>query len=147
MKALVGVVVSVALAATFAACQNTVSGSALKVGDCFNYTNTTDVEGNSVESHAIVDCAEPHEEEVFSVFDYPNASGFPGYEQIGSVQQMQCESDFQTYVGVGWEESGYVISYDSPDEQTWAGGDHAIHCLLADGNGGKLTGSARGTKK
>ena len=84
---------------------------------------------------------------MFSVFEYPNASGFPGYEQIGAIQQTQCETDFQTYVGASWENSSYTISYDAPDEQTWAGGDHQIRCLLEDANGGQLTGSARGTKK
>jgi len=141
------VVVLVALAASLSACQNTVSSSALKVGDCFNNTNTTDSEGNAVESHAIVDCAQPHDDEVFSVFDYPNASGFPGYEQIGTIEQTRCEADFQTYVGVSTEDSTLFVRYESPTDQSWAGGDHAIHCLLEDASGGKLTGSARGSKK
>ena len=144
---MVALVLSVACAFTLGACQNTVNGSALKVGDCFNKTNTTDAEGNAVDSDAIVDCAKSHTYEDFSDFVYPNASGFPGYEQIGSLEQTRCEQDFQTYVGVSWEQSTLVISYDSPDEQSWAGGDQTIHCLLADGSGGQLTGSAQGTKK
>jgi len=147
LKALLGVVLIGAFAISLGACQNTVSGSALKVGDCYNNTNTTDVEGNAIESHALVECAQPHDEEVFSVFDYPSASAFPGYEQIGTVEQTRCQTDFQTYVGVTWEQSTLVISYDSPDQNTWASGDHAIHCLLADASGSKLTGSARGSKK
>ena len=148
MRRLAWLALSVALLAALGGCQTTTSSAALKVGDCFNLTNTTDVEGNPVESHAIVDCAQPHAEEVFSVFDYPNASAaFPGYEAIGSVQQTRCQADFQTYVGVSWDRSTYVISYASPDQQSWADGDHAVHCLLADERGGQLTGSARGTKK
>ena len=31
-------------------------------------------------------------------------------------------------------------------EDGWASGDRAIHCLLADAAGGKLTGSAQGSE-
>ena len=126
------------------ACQATVTSAELKVGDCFNQTNSVDANGDSVASHAIVDCTQPHESEVFSVFDFPNAtSAFPGYEQIGLVQQGQCQSDFEDYVGIPWDRSSYTISYASPDESTWAAGDRAIHCVLADASAGKLTGSAK----
>ena len=148
MRVLVGVLASFALIGVLVAgCTQTVSSAELKVGDCFNYANTTDANGDSVNLPSTVDCAKPHSDEVFSVFDYPNASAFPGYEAIGALRQTQCEADFTGYVGVTWDKSSYSIAYESPDEQGWASGDHAIHCLLEDLNGGQLTGSARGTKK
>jgi putative regulator of septum formation len=147
LRAFAGVVASVVVLIAIAGCQQTVTSAQLKVGDCFNYTNTTDANGDPVNVPAPVDCTKAHSDEVFSVFDYPNASGFPGYEAIGTVQQTHCETDFQSYVGVSWERSSYTINYESPDEQGWASGDHAIHCLIEDASGGQLTGSARGTKK
>ena len=147
MKPLVGVVLSFAFAITLGACQNIVSTTPLQIGDCFNYINTTDANGDPINLPQVIDCAQPHTDEVFSIFDYPNASGFPGYEAIGGVQQSHCQADFTAYVGVDWEQSSYTINYAAPTEQSWAGGDHAIHCLLEDASGQQLTGSARGSEK
>jgi len=147
MKTLAAVAALIALIAITGACQSIVSATPLKVGDCFNYINTTDANDDQITVPAVIDCAQAHSDEVFSVFDYPNASGFPGYEQIGTVQQSRCEVDFATYVGTTWDKSSYTINYDAPDEQSWATGDHQIKCLIEDASGGQQTGSARGTKK
>ena len=147
MSRIAALVGAVTLLAITAGCQNTVSSTELKVGDCFNYANTTDANGDQVNLPSIVDCAQAHSDEVFSVFDYPNASAFPGYEAIGALQQTHCQADFKAFVGTDWGQSSYTISYAAPDEQSWAGGDHAIHCLLEDASGGQMTGSARGSKK
>ena len=147
MKTFAALAASFVVLCSMAACQATVSSAQLKVGDCFNYTNTTDANGDPINLPSPVDCTKPHSDEVFSVFNYPNASGFPGYEAIGALQQTRCEADFQSYVGITWDKSAYTISYASPDENGWASGDHAVHCLLEDASGGQLTGSARGTKK
>ena len=133
--------------ALFAGCQNIVGSTPLKVGDCFNYTDTTDANGDPINVPSVLDCAQAHSDEVFSIFDYPSASAFPGYEAIGTLQQTRCQADFKTYVGVDWEQSTYTIGYDGPTEDTWATGDHAVRCLIEDASGGQLTGSARGTAK
>jgi Septum formation len=145
VKKVLGLIVLVGLLAT--GCSNTVSSSQLKLGDCLNYVSSQDANGDNVNLPVVVDCDQTHSDEVFSVFDYPNASVFPGYEAIGAIQQTHCEADFKAYVGVDWEQSTYTIAYVSPTQDTWASGDRAIHCLLEDGSGGQLTGSARGTNK
>lgn len=132
-----------AVSALLVGCQ--FSGStALTVGDCINYENSDEGE-NTVR----VDCAQPHDEEVFSVFSYPNApSAFPGYEAIGAVQQERCQADFATYVGIAWEESAYSIGIAAaPTETSWAAGDRTIVCSLEDGMGHPLTGSAKNTAR
>ena len=141
------VAAAIALTGVFTGCTATVSTADLKIGDCFNYANTTDAAGDPINLPSPVDCAKPHSDEVFSVFDYPNSSGFPGYEAIGALQQTHCQADFTNYVGVSWDKSSYTINYEAPTEQSWAGGDHAIHCLLEDAAGAKLTGSARGSAR
>lgn len=123
------------------------NGASLNVGDCVNFTSGADANGDPIGSTVVVDCAVAHDEEVFSVFNYPNAAAFPGYEAIGALQQTQCEADFKAYVGIAWDQSAYVINYDSPTAATWSTGDTRIVCLLVDGNGGQLTGSARGTAR
>jgi hypothetical protein len=134
-------VVFVALAlAGLIGCQSA-AGSALKVGDCVNLENTDEGE-NAVK----VDCAQPHDQEVFNSFVMPG-DAFPGYLEIGDAQQDECSSAFEDYVGVPWTESVYTIDFAGPTEQTWAAGDHAIVCSLEDASGGKLTGSAKGTAR
>jgi hypothetical protein len=129
-------------------CTATTPAADLKVGDCVNLVSTVDANGDNVVGNSVVDCSQSHDEQVFSVFEYPNAtSAFPGYEHIGEVEQGRCQSDFEDYVGVTWEESSYTISYSSPDERGWASGDHTIHCMLADAAGAKLTGSAQGSER
>jgi len=144
MRALCLAFVLIALAV---GCQTGSSSMSLKVGDCFNYSEGVDANGDTVQQIDTVDCSQPHSDEVFSVFVYPNASGFPGYEAIGTVQQSQCEADFAAYVGTTWDKSSYTINYEAPDEQTWNGGDHTIRCLIEDGSGAQTTGSAHGTAK
>jgi Septum formation len=137
------------LTALFAACTATVNTTDLKVGDCFNYANTTDANGDPVNLPSPVDCTKPHSDEVFSVFPYPAPpdAGFPGYEAIGALRQTHCQADFASYVGVSWDKSSYTINYESPTEQGWAGGDRAIHCLLEDAAGANLNGSAKGSAR
>ena len=103
MKTLAAVAALIALLGIAAACQNTVSGTQLKLGDCFNYVNTTDANGDQVNLPSVTDCAQSHSDEVFSVFDYPSATSFPGYEAIGALQQTHCQADFKTFVGVEWK--------------------------------------------
>ena len=96
----------------------------------------------------VVDCSKPHSDEVFSVFDYPNASGFPGYEAIGGIQQTQCQTDFH---GIRRRDLGPLAhtrsTYAAPDR---AGlGERATTPSTACSRmpaARQLTGSARGTR-
>jgi hypothetical protein len=147
LRSLFALLAAFALVSFVAGCQNTVGSAQLKVGDCVDETLVSDEENGQSRAYSPVECATAHDDEVFYVFDYPNTSSFPGYEQIGSLQQSTCQSQFQVYVGVTWDKSHYTISYASPDEAAWNSGDHAIHCLLSDASDAKTTGSAKGTKK
>jgi hypothetical protein len=148
LKALVAAVALLCSVAAVSGCQ-TAGGSAssLKVGDCFNTTSNTDANGDPVVGYAVVDCTGQHDGEMFSAFDYPNAGAWPGYEQLGSIEQTRCEADFQTYVGIPWESSSFTINYAAPTETTWGSGDHTIRCLLESASAGKLTGSAKNSAK
>ncbi len=117
------------------------AGTALKVGDCIN--NEPSEDGPTT---VHVDCAQPHAQEVFYVFDL-HGTDFPGLLEIGDAQQDECPPAFKDYVGVDWEQSTYTFTFAGPTEQTWASGDRQLACLLEDGNGGTLTGSAKGTNK
>lgn len=147
MKFFAGVIAAIALVSALVGCQSSVAGVNLQVGDCYNEAQSVDANGDPSRAYVVVDCTMAHDDEVFSSFDYPNVTSFPGYEAIGTIQQTQCRTDFKPYVGIAWDQSSYTIKYPSPDEATWAGGDHAIHCLLADARAGQTTGSARETTR
>ena len=145
---LLGVFAVVVLALVSVACTSTTAAADLKVGDCFNNTYGTDANGDSVVNNSVVDCAQAHDAEVFLVFVVPpGPNGYPGDEAIGTLQQSRCDAAFTTYVGKDSGLSSYTIDYLRPDINSWASGDRTIDCLIEDGNGGQLTGSAKGTKK
>ena len=87
MRYLSALVVSLALASMLVACQagNESGSGSLKVGDCYSLGNSVDANDDNIVIYSVVDCASTHDGEVFSVFDYPNASGWPGYEAIGTA--------------------------------------------------------------
>ena len=113
----------------------------LKVGDCVSYEPSEDGE-----STIKVDCAQPHDQEVFFTFDMPDGD-FPGYFEIGDAQQDECTAAFEEFVGIPWEGSKYTFTFDAPTEQTWEQGARTVTCLLEDNSGLQLTGSARGSAR
>jgi hypothetical protein len=116
-------------------------GTILKVGECVNFEPSD--EG---ESTVKVDCAQPHDQEVFYAFDMPDGD-YPGLFEIGDAQQDECTSAFAEFVGIPWEQSHYTYTFDAPTEETWDQGARTITCLLEDNSGLQLTGSARGTAR
>jgi hypothetical protein len=136
--------VVVLAAAALAACQGNVFS--LKVGDCF----TGGTSDENVSNVSIVDCSQPHDGEIYSVFDYPNApSAFPGDGTVTQTGDSQCAQDFATYVGIDWSESSiYSFSELQPSSDSWGQGDRTIDCvILSKTQGQQLTGSAKGTAK
>lgn len=149
MRLLSALAVSFVVVAALVACQagDGSNSAALKVGDCYSLGSGVDSNGDNVATYNVVDCATTHDGEIFSAFDYPNASAWPGYEAIGAYRQPKCQTDFQAYVGTPYGQSSYSINYVSPTEESWEAGDRTIKCRLEDASSGKLTGSARGSKK
>jgi len=131
-----------ALAFTSVACQASVFE--LKVGDCFGGAS-----GTTVANVDVVDCAKPHDDEVYFIFDYPSApSDYPGDAAVSSAGQDGCLAPFATYVGIDYNSTtAYAVTILKPTSDTWATGDHAYDCLITSADGSQLTGSAKGTNK
>ena len=149
MRGGIGILAVVVLALVGAGCQSgTTTAAELKVGDCFDVAPTQDANGDNTTMNVLTDCAKPHDAEVYLVFDVPvGPNGYPGDEAIGALQQTRCDAAFTTFVGKDSGLSSYDIDYVRPTAESWASGDRSIACLIEDGLGGKLTGSAKGTKK
>lgn len=110
----------------------------LRVGMCFNDpTGIADVE--TVDR---VDCAFPHDNEVFHLFDMP-AGDWPGQDVIETASADGCLAAFDSYVGLEYEFSILDIFPLYPTEASWAEGDREIVCALYHIDLEKLIGSMR----
>ena len=116
----------------------------IRVGDCFDDTSAlVSEEAGEVSSLPGVPCAEPHDNEVYAVFDVEFAS-FPGDEEMGELAFSQCLERFQGFVGTVYEESTLDITALYPSDQSWRlQDDREVVCAVYDMNLNKLTGSAR----
>ena len=139
-----GVLLAAAVAAV-SACGGDTSVLNLEVGQCTNQP----VDGeDSVSSLPVVDCAESHTGEIFSLPQVPDGD-FPGDAALQETAGQLCSGpDFQTYVGKPYDESEVYLSFLVPSTDTWDDGDREIVCILkADQAGSASTGSLRGANR
>ena len=130
---------------------------ALIVGGCgiqsaFDIENGQCFDGGEADSEVMTvtqrDCAEPHEKEVFAVFDYPNPpNDYPGDQAIEDAVFARCVPEFKSFVGTDWESSELDFFYLVPTAETWGRGDREIVCAVIHPNDEKLTGSMRGSNR
>ena len=112
----------------------------LDVGTCFD--DPTDIEGG-VDSVPIIDCAEPHDNEVYANRELTEDE-FPGTEGIEDRSGEVCLAAFADYVGIAYEESVYDIGWMNPTSETWALGDREVICFGFEMEFAKISGSIRG---
>ena len=122
----------------------TVDAFTIRLGDCFNDTGAlgTD-EAGEVSSLPGVPCSEPHDNEVYAVFDV-RFDSFPGDDQMSDAAFEQCLNRFAGFVGVDYESSTLDITALYPSSQSWSvQDDREVICAVFEMNGEKLTGSAK----
>jgi len=105
-----------------AACGGNSTGT-LAVGDCL-----LEPDGEEITSFTTTDCTEPHDLEVYAVFE----SGALGYEAIEAEASTRCINSFATYVGVDYFDSELQYDWFQPTTETWDDGDRAVQCILYD---------------
>jgi hypothetical protein len=127
--------------------------SELAVGDCFD-----DPAASAVTDVELVDCDDAHDFEVYDEFELTAdefegdgaaiaAGAFPGAAVVATAAEAGClEERFETFVGVGYDDSRYGATYLAPTEGSWAeDGDRHVSCLVGDPEGptsGSLAGAA-----
>jgi hypothetical protein len=121
-----------------------VDAFAMRVGDCFDDTAVLGVdEAGEVSSLPGVPCADPHDNEVYAVFNV-DVDSFPGDEAMGELAFTQCLERFEGFVGTIYEESVLDITALYPSDQSWSvQDDREVVCAVYDMNDNKLTGSVR----
>ena len=116
----------------------------IRLGDCFNDTVALGAdESGEVSSLPGVPCSEPHDNEVYAVFDV-SFEAFPGDDRMADTAFEQCLDRFAGFVGVDYESSMLDITALYPSDQSWnVQNDREVVCAVFDMNGEKLTGSAK----
>ena len=122
----------------------------MRVGDCFDDPSNLDDGGVVLDSVQAVPCSEPHDNEVYAVFDVPGPSGasYPGDEEIYFDSVGRCVDRFAGYVGIDYDQSLLVVDPITPTKDSWErDGDREIVCFLYDINLAKLEGSMQGSRQ
>lgn len=111
----------------------------MRVGDCFNDTDSYSEEISSVPG---VPCKDPHDNEAFAVFDLTVAD-YPGHDEMGVLAFDACMAQFEAYVGRDYESSSLEITTMYPTQGSWAESDREVVCAVYDMDANKLLGSSR----
>lgn len=111
----------------------------IEAGECFD-----DAEGEEIEDFDSVACDEPHQNEVFFVYEADDADEFPGTDALHDAGMDRCTGEpFGDYVGENYDESKFEVFTVVPSEESWGTGDREVMCALYDPEDNTETGSAR----
>ncbi len=113
----------------------------LSVGDCFDDDLTFSEEVSDVD---LVDCSEPHDNEVYAVHTMTETS-YPGLEATGEFADEWCVGEFEDFVGVAYDISELDIGWLAPTDESWSGGDREIICFLYRLDLEKVSGTLEGS--
>nr|WP_297425252.1 septum formation family protein [uncultured Actinotalea sp.] len=99
----------------------------------------------------VVDCSEPHEQEVYAVEPFVGADGatpedYPGEAALTAFAEGRCLELFAEYVGVDYRDSSLFFTYLLPSPRGWQGAgqeaDRSVMCVVTT-TGDQLTASVR----
>jgi len=129
----------------------------MREGDCFdgsldmNQARSVGISGGGfAEEMAAIPCSEPHDNELYAVFDlsdrlpYLALERFPGEEGIVSFSRDGCFERFENFIGISYEESTLLVRMLYPTAESWAQGDREVSCMVYHSEE-KLAGSMRGS--
>jgi hypothetical protein len=100
---------------------------ALMVGDCLD---DPQADGDEVFDVNTVDCAAPHDNEIYDSVLLPDGE-FPGAESIDASSSAECVASFASFAGIEYADSvrlEYFPFY--PTESSWKNGDREILCAI-----------------
>lgn len=121
----------------------------VEIGDCVVTPEEITAEVTDVTR---VECAEPHQMEVYSFEEYVSPGSdeapedFPGGDAVTAFADGACAGSFADYVGVDYRDSSLFYTYVLPTARSWSQDkDRTVTCFVTT-TGSTLTGSVRGTK-
>lgn len=93
-------------------------------GDCFRAPEETQI----VEVDR-VDCAEPHEFEVFAAVEMADDGAYPGDQQTFERGMDACRPRLEAYVGRPDPTSPWRVNVLTPAREGWEDGDRTATCV------------------
>ena len=117
-------------------------GFALEVGDCVRTPEGGATDPAGMAEVTIVDCDEPHELEVFHVFELA-PDQLTGDALVEAVREECLGDAFTDQVGVPEDRSPLEVLPIPPTAEQVASGDREVVCTLQQPGGGTTTGSLR----
>ena len=105
------------------------------------------VVGDCIDGFDVVDCAGPHDYEVYLVTSHPASADepFPGNSALTDYGDQTCTPAYEAYVGVPLADSDHTYLWLAPDAELWEAGDREVVCGVSNVSEVKLTGSLKGS--
>ena len=114
----------------------------MAVGDCVTDGASTTGQVSEV---PVVPCAEPHASEVFHSYQI-TTDALPAEAEMQAIVEEQCRGNFETFVGMPYDQSTLDITWMEPTSGSWDGGDRELLCMIFD-PAGDVTGSLAGVAR
>lgn len=115
-----------------------VDAFSMRVGDCFDDTFFSADEISEVPG---VPCSEPHDNEVYALFDIPGDT-WPGDDEVEMAADEGCYERFAAAIGASYEESVLMYTTMYPSRESWDRlDDREVICVAYHMETEKLTGS------
>lgn len=114
----------------------------LEAGQCFDDPDNFE----EVSNVPIVECSEPHHNEVYDVFELPDGA-YPGIISVEMTAEDACLAGFEPFVGLDYASSQWDIGYLYPTPDTWENGDREVVCMVYDLSGQRTSGTAGGSAR
>lgn len=112
----------VGLMGSLAACNQVATA---EVGAC---TNTSDLQGE-ITDIPTVDCSEEHDAQVIGKFDLDDGD-FPGEDAIATAAEEGCREQFESFIGISYDESSLLMNFIGPNQSTWEqANDREVICF------------------
>ena len=130
-----------------AACEGNVNVFSLKVGDCYNGVVLNVEESIEVTDVELVSCDDPHQNEVYTVFELPDSS-WKGEDYVFEQAEIGCLATFEAFVGIEYELSTLWADIIYPLEEGWKEKDHRkVVCSVTEESAMKVSGSAKSSRR
>lgn len=113
----------------------------LEVGDCIPLVDYED----EVHELPVVACDQPHTDEVYFIYEAEDGE-FPGDDALSDAAWTRCLAEFETFIGIPYEDSEFDVYSYQPTESSWKRwDDREIQCIVYSFEDvtGTLKGSAR----
>ena len=124
----------------------TVDAVAIQVGDCFTDPPTGTETFTEINA---VPCTEPHDAEIYLVFDHPagDDAPLPPQSEFDAMLADRCLTEFDHYVGLAYELSDLDVYTIFPTGESWPHGDRELACAAYPLDGSPLVGSVQGSRR